>query len=1093
MMDALRPALRRVAIPLVCGLALLAAGLLFARLPLAAAALAAAGLAGLAWWALRRAVAQDAGAAAAVVASPDAAARIGAPDAAQADGAPLLDRLGAGDLDIPHEVFAAAPPAARHAAVQLIRLYEQSHGTWRSVSEASDSLVGEGQALTAEGEVLVEALAASRAAAESISASVDDLERRARALNDAAVALAQQTGGISVDANAITAHASQTSGDCAAIRVALARLESEHERGRALLVELAASGAAAAARAEAGARELETLRGEAAAGVEFAQAVADRSADAVRQAQASAEAAQGIETAYHEVAGRIEALSARSQRIGEIVSAIDSIAEQTGLLALNAAILAAQASSREGMGFRVVAGEMRQLAQRASGAVKEVAEILGAIGAEIRAASGQLATTRTAVTSGIEATTRVMARLDALGREAVSAAAGSEQVAAAVETQAAAQQSLAGEFRALGDRLAAGESLARSQAEAVGAINDATARAEAAAAQTLAAARRQQEGITLASADVASVRDTAAAASEGVEVIRAGANALGAAHGEIDEAATRTSVSIHELAELTIDLRQIAQGLGQAFTRLVPPKPVAGGTLRAGFTPPSGGVTFDKDRSIDVADNRIVCLFYEGLTGFAEGGRLVPRLAEKWAVSPDGRSYTFTLRAGLRFHDGRAVEAADVRASWLRTLDPDAGSYGAWIFDTLEGVPDYADCPTPEARRARFAAARERIGIRAPDARTVEVTLQTPVAFFPKLLALDAASVMPAGDCGAGRVERPCGTGPFELAEFVEGERMTMRRFADYHLPGEPRVERLELDIFPDNEGAWKAFKAGRLDYLAESFPPGALAEVLADPERAPYLESTQQLSTAYLGIHRIADPRDPLSDRRVRQALALALDRTAIHAMLTMRHGALPANGVLPPGILGHDPQLSGWPFDPERARALLAQAGHASGLTLDYLKGRGRSAPELEAIRAQLEAVGVRLNLLERDYHTQYQAVDEGREPPRAFLFRGGWIADFPDPDNFLYILFHSRNHSKQGIWVGTPEYDQLVERARRSGNVLEREKLYREAERVVLEECPALFLYHNRTFALRQPWVRGMSLHITPPLLRDSELYLADPKRG
>jgi peptide/nickel transport system substrate-binding protein/oligopeptide transport system substrate-binding protein len=224
-----------------------------------------------------------------------------------------------------------------------------------------------------------------------------------------------------------------------------------------------------------------------------------------------------------------------------------------------------------------------------------------------------------------------------------------------------------------------------------------------------------------------------------------------------------------------------------------------------------------------------------------------------------------------------------------------------------------------------------------------------------------------------------------------------------------------------------------------------------------------------------------------VRQALALAIDREKVAAATSAAQATHVANGLLPPGMLGYDPELKGWPCDPARARRLLEGAGFGDGLALDLLHGRGPSGAENKVIIEQLAEIGVTLTDINRDYHDHYLMVAKGEEPEHSLLFRAGWVADFPDPDNFLYILFHSRDLAQMKFRYHSDEFDRLTEKARRSANVLEREKLYRGAEKILLEDCPALFLYHNRAFAARQPWLKGMKLYLTPPPLRESELYL------
>jgi peptide/nickel transport system substrate-binding protein/oligopeptide transport system substrate-binding protein len=244
-----------------------------------------------------------------------------------------------------------------------------------------------------------------------------------------------------------------------------------------------------------------------------------------------------------------------------------------------------------------------------------------------------------------------------------------------------------------------------------------------------------------------------------------------------------------------------------------------------------------------------------------------------------------------------------------------------------------------------------------------------------------------------------------------------------------------------------------------------------------------------YLGFN---VEKAPFDNVKVRQAINFAIDRDGI-VRLILNERARVANGVLPPGIMGYNPQLKGYSFDPAKARALMAEAGYPEGkgfpeITLQFNRDpqHGRTS---ELVVANLRDIGINCSLREVDFQEHLKTVEDGS----SSFFRMGWTVDYPDPDNFLYSLFHSSNIGPGGNFsrYRNPQLDEILERARFEIEPKDRIPLYQRAEQIVVDDAPWVFVYHYTTHVLTQPGVRGVT--ITPmgsPFILYRKIWLSPP---
>ena len=512
---------------------------------------------------------------------------------------------------------------------------------------------------------------------------------------------------------------------------------------------------------------------------------------------------------------------------------------------------------------------------------------------------------------------------------------------------------------------------------------------------------------------------------------------------------------------------------------------LAGGGLDGPHPPPPDFTTWhgafafepgplDPARAVTVTDGSACALVYNGLVRFDAEGLVVPDLAERWEVSPDGLVYTFHLRSGVRFHDGSTLTAPDVVYSFTRLLDPELGSRRAWVLDSIKGARDF------------LAGRALRVdGLEAPDTLTVRVTLERPLAHFPALLAMPAGYVVSpaaARRWGMDFGYHPVGTGPWKLASWREGVGMSFEAFSGYFGQG-PRLQALSYRFIPDATTRQAEFEAGNLEVLALGEEnAGYFAQ---NPRYAARIQKVPELAVVYVALN---CGKPPLDNVLVRRALNHAIDRGAILDAIRPGRYVL-ANGSIPLGLGGHEPTWDGYAYDPSLARALLARAGYPEGLDLDLvIRAGGLSVFSAEPIQAELARVGVRLRIVQLETQAFFAATGDSGNPDLCLL---SWVADYADPENFLFPLFHSSNTPSGGnnARFSDPVADLLMEEIRGEADPRRRAVLCRAAERAVFERAPWIPLFFPVDLFVCQPEVRGFRVWPVYSGNKMTEVWLED----
>ena len=477
--------------------------------------------------------------------------------------------------------------------------------------------------------------------------------------------------------------------------------------------------------------------------------------------------------------------------------------------------------------------------------------------------------------------------------------------------------------------------------------------------------------------------------------------------------------------------------------------------------------TFDPHLTTDATSARIIVEVFGGLVTIDPELQIAPDLAESWDVSADGRVYTFHLRPGAVFHDGKPVTAGDVRWSLERATNPLTESP---VVDQYLG-----DIVGVKEKLAGDAATIA--GVRVIDDQTIEITIDEAKSYFLAKLTYPTGFVLDQENVDADPrswFRQPNGTGPFRLTEYRVGETLKLGRNENYHL-GPPMLEEVEFILSGGTQ--LLMYENDEIHIAGVSL---ADLDRLNDPDNELYPElrtAPASFSVNYIGLN-VNEP--PLDDVKVRQALNLAIDKQEI-ASIVLGDLVKPADGILPPNFPGYDESVSGYQFDPDRARRLLAQSRYGADpasippITITTPGSFGANVRlDMDVVLQMWERnLGITAEFQQTEYATFLQDLHKGRFQ----MFDIGWIADYPDPENFLDILFHSESTNNHTHY-SNPAVDELLMQARVETDTTARYALYNRAEQLILDDAPWVPLWFDgESKLLVKPDVQG---YLLPPLI-------------
>ena len=478
------------------------------------------------------------------------------------------------------------------------------------------------------------------------------------------------------------------------------------------------------------------------------------------------------------------------------------------------------------------------------------------------------------------------------------------------------------------------------------------------------------------------------------------------------------------------------------------------GTLVVGVV--AEPVNLDPPQVTDINSNRVGRRVVETLVTFPEEStQVVPGLAESWTISKDGLQYTFKLRSGITFHDGTPLNAEAVKFSIERQINPNHPAYklgkypfAGYFFGNVKAVEVLSD---------------ERVAF----------LLNEPRASFLAVLTAGAASIVSptaAMKWGPDYPNHPVGTGPFRFVSWDRGQRVVLEKNPGYW-KHPVKVDRVIYRPIVEDQARLTELLTGTLDLIV-----GVPADFVGQLEQNPRIALQKQVGAHvwYLGMN---NQKKPFDDKRVRQALNYAVNKDAIVKDVLKGTGA-PSRGPVLPGTWGADPALKAYPYDPDRAKKLLSEAGYPNGFTTTLWvpeSGSGMQAPVAMStvMQSNLKAVGVTVTLQTMEWGAYLTKLRSKEQE----LFALSWMAGTEDPDMVMYPLLHSSQWTPAGpnrALYKNARFDALLQQARLTTDQAKRAQLYKEAQRILVDDAPWVFVDHEIQTAALSKRVQGFKLH-------------------
>ncbi len=573
-----------------------------------------------------------------------------------------------------------------------------------------------------------------------------------------------------------------------------------------------------------------------------------------------------------------------------------------------------------------------------------------------------------------------------------------------------------------------------------------------------------------------------------IGVVAAGCSARKSDSSTSEAAAVTTALPV-------IETRVVTETLKIPVTVVVTATPVPTPMYASKINAASGILVYpiasepaslDPQEADDEVSTLVAAQLYEGLFDLREDGTTEPAAAQDLLVSPDSKTYTVTLRSGMTWSDGQPVTAQNYVDGVCRLLDPAVGNPYYYLLTDIAPIirageyasGDLADCT--------------EVGVKAIDNLTLEIALERPAAFLPKLLAMPvfwpAAPAPSAVISGTGVISGtapisatlsigPVVNGPYLLVEQVANDHITLKKNPNYWNTAQVDVEQIEFRVLPDPTRQLALYEAG--DLQVAEFPASETPRIEADPGFGREVQRLVRPGVSYLGLN---TQSGPTADLAVRRAMAQAIDRQFLIDEVLKQPWHVPAQTLIPPGVPGYqgDNPDVGLSYNPEAARAALAEAGYGPDKPVPpvelWYNREGNNEAIFKAVGEMLEAVGIPVRLVSSNWDVYRDALDACNQPNRAGaaktpaqcsynLYRMGWVLDYADPSSILDVVLSPQSAFQYTGWQSA-DYEKLMAEAVAEPDEARRAELYGQAERILLNDQVAVIplQYYDRTVLVK-----------------------------
>jgi peptide/nickel transport system substrate-binding protein len=502
---------------------------------------------------------------------------------------------------------------------------------------------------------------------------------------------------------------------------------------------------------------------------------------------------------------------------------------------------------------------------------------------------------------------------------------------------------------------------------------------------------------------------------------------------EVITEVVKETVVVTEKEEVQVEV-EVTKEVIKEVTPTADPSGIArGGILEAAISADPEG--FDPHITSAHSSFEVLENVYDTLVTVDDDLNMVPSLAESWEISDDNLTWTFHLRDGVKFHNGRDLTAEDVVYSYERIMDEETGSGVAWRFGSVESVE-------------------------AVDDLTVAIELTEP---SPNLLgrigAYKGMSIIPREIVEDGTIDtHPVGTGPFKFVEYMPGDHVTLEANPDYWEEGKPYLDGVTMRIIPDETVRLTNLQTGEVDWV-DSLPPQRVTELATSGDVVVDKESGGDYW--YIGVNLT---REPFDKPEVRQAIAYAIDRAEVAAAAKW-DTATPNDGPIPPDSLWYY-DYQPYDQDLDKARELLAQAGYPNGFETEFMPTTfyEETVRTAQVLQAQLSQIGIDAEIRTLEWGTWLEEEGAGNFD----MYICGWIGNI-DPDDFFYAQHHT-DQVFNFTGYSNPEVDELLERGRVETDREARKEIYNEVQKRIIGDAPYIYLYNPDVVQAWQPYVRG-----------------------
>ena len=501
--------------------------------------------------------------------------------------------------------------------------------------------------------------------------------------------------------------------------------------------------------------------------------------------------------------------------------------------------------------------------------------------------------------------------------------------------------------------------------------------------------------------------------------------------------------------------------------------PQRGGTLR--LVAETDLRTLDPPGIWNWTEGILAFMIHHTILDYDEHENLIPVLSETLPeISPDGLTYTFQLKSGIQFSNGRELVAEDVIYSIERHFDPRNLSQFPHFYENIIGAQAFGNARKEEAaaepdRRDRWIAPLHLEGIRSLDQYTVQFTLQQPDFIFSDIIATPYSAIVPREEveaAGAQFGQQPVGCGPFILKEWKRGLVLKLERNPHYFQKDLPYLDAVEVAIISDQTTQMMMLERGEFDWKYLSG-----INLLRMKRNEKFRANIKRLAGVYFDYMTLNCEMEPFTDVRVRQAMNYAVNKQRMLKAL-FNEGAV-ARSVLPSALKGHDPNIVGYPYNPTKARELLEAAGFPDGFTVKLLTSPENARWPKIALLVQhdLEQIGIHTELQMVSGPAYLDALQRRKEVPMAVQ---NWVANFNDPKDTLKSLLSEEGIKDEGaanmaFWSNT-KVNELFREADLEMDPVRRLILYNEIEMTMVEEAPWIFLLQSDSTRYAQPWLKG-----------------------